>query len=185
MSLKLLISGIFFGFSFGAVSQKSHFVGEYAEGGIIYYVYQDSSGHEHGLVVSLKNVGREAIWGPKDLEVQNCTSTWNGQSNTEAILMATKDTTTAAGLCNGYLSEGYDDWYLPAIFELSIINTHLFAVEKALADIDGADSIEMNLYWSSTQSNAASAWFYSFFDFKPTNYFDKTSRTLVRAVRSF
>ncbi len=180
-SLLLLFISVYF----VDFSQSRHYIGQPAEGGIIYYLYQDSLGKEHGLVVSLKNLTREAEWGPKDKEVENCTSTWDGQSNTQAILMATRDTTKAAGLCDKYSSQGYDDWYLPAIYELQAMNTHLFTLEKALDAIKGADEIEMNLYWSSTQSNAASAWFYSFYESKATNYYDKTSKTLVRAVRSF
>jgi hypothetical protein len=183
--LKLLTTIILLGSSIIVFGQKAHFIGEHAEGGIIYYLYQDSSGKEHGLVVSLKNLGREVEWGPKDKDVENCASTWDGQSNTQAILMATRDTSKAAGICDSYSGEGYDDWYLPAIYELQTINMNLFSVEKALDAIEGADEIEMNLYWSSTQSNAASAWFFSFYDSKPTNYYDKTSKTLVRAVRSF
>jgi hypothetical protein len=166
-------------------SQKLHYIGEHAEGGIIYYLYLDSTGKQHGLVVSLNNLSREVEWGPKDKDVENCASTWDGQSNTQAILMATRDTTKAAGLCDNYVGGGYDDWYLPAIYELQTINANLLAVEKALDAIEGSDEIEMSLYWSSTQSNAASAWFFSFYESKPTNYYDKTSKTLVRAIRSF
>jgi Protein of unknown function (DUF1566) len=87
--------------------------------------------------------------------------------------------------CDAWISDGYDDWYLPAIYELQAINANLFTVEHALSEINGSDPIEMTLYWSSTESNAAAAWFFSFYDSKPTNYYDKTSKTLVRAVRSF
>lgn len=184
-AVNLLSTLILTGFAFVAIGQKSHYIGEHAEGGIIYYLYQDSTGKEHGLVVSLKNLSREVEWGPKDKDVENCASTWDGQSNTQAILMATRDTTKAAGLCDKYSSEGFDDWYLPAIYELQTINSNLFAVEKALDAVAGSDEIEMNLYWSSTQSNEASAWFFSFYDSKPTNYYDKTSKTLVRAIRLF
>jgi hypothetical protein len=100
-------------------------------------------------------------------------------------MFATRDTTKAAGLCDSYASQGFDDWYLPAIYELQVLNTNLFTVERALSEIPNADPVEMNLYWSSTESNTASAWFFSFYDSKPTNYYDKTSKTLVRAVRSF
>lgn len=183
--MKLITTALLCGLSFWASCQKSHFIGEHAQGGIIYYLCFDSIGKQHGLVVSLKNLSREVEWGPKDKDVENCNSTWDGQSNTQAILMATRDTSKAAGLCDNYTSEGFDDWYLPAIYELQAINVNLFAVEKALDAIVGSDEIEMNLYWSSTQSNAASAWFFSFYDSKPTNYYDKSSKTLVRAIRSF
>lgn len=166
-------------------AQQKYYIGQHAQGGIVFHLFQDALGQEHGLVVSLKNLTREVDWGAKDKELENCSSTWDGRSNTNAILMATRDTTKAAGLCDAYSSEGYDDWYLPAIYELQAMNNQLFTLERALDELEGSDEIEMSLYWSSTQSNAASAWFFSFFDSKPTNYYDKSSKTLVRAVRSF
>ncbi|MFM7566090.1 MAG: DUF1566 domain-containing protein [Flavobacteriales bacterium] len=167
------------------MAQKSYFLGQHAEGGIIYHLYLDNQGQQHGLVLSLTNVSREAEWGDKEKDMTGCESTWDGRSNTNALMLATQDTTKAAGLCDGFISGGYTDWYLPAIYELQAMDNNLFTIEKALDEIEGSDPIEMNLYWSSTESNAASAWFYSFYDSKPTNYYDKSSKTLVRAVRSF
>ena len=166
-------------------AQKTYYIGQHAHGGIVFHLFQDSLGQQHGLVVSLANVAREAEWGDKEKDLESCESTWDGRANTTAIMFATRDTTKAAGLCDAYVSEGYDDWYLPAIYELQAINTNLFTVERALSEIPNTDPVEMNLYWSSTESNTASAWFFSFYDSKPTNYYDKTSKTLVRAVRSF
>ena len=167
------------------LAQKSYFLGQHAEGGIIYHLYLDDQGQQHGLVLSLTNLSREVAWGDKEVDLEGCESTWDGRSNTNAILLATHDTMSAAGICDSYKSEGFNDWYLPAIYELQALHSNLFTVEKALGEMEGTDPMEMNLYWSSTESNAAAAWFFSFFDAKPTNYYDKTSKTLVRAVRSF
>jgi hypothetical protein len=71
------------------------------------------------------------------------------------------------------------------LYELIGVYSNLFLIDQALSDVKGSDPITLNLYWSSTESNAASAWFFSFFDGKPSNYYDKTSITMVRAVRSF
>jgi len=166
-------------------AQKSYYIGQHAQGGIIFHLFRDSLGMEHGLVVSLTNLTREAAWGDKEKDIESCESSWDGRSNTTAIMFATRDTTHAAGICDSYSCEGFDDWYLPAIFELQALNSNLFTVERALSEVPNADPVEMNLYWSSTESNTASAWFFSFYDSKPTNYYDKTSKTLVRAVRSF
>ncbi|MFM7594646.1 MAG: DUF1566 domain-containing protein [Flavobacteriales bacterium] len=171
--------------SLSSVLAQSYYIGQHTQGGIVFHVFQDSIGTQHGLVVSLSNLTREAAWGDKEQDIESCESTWDGRSNTTAILFATRDTTKAAGVCDAYVSEGFDDWYLPAIYELQALNSNLYTVGRALSEIPYADAIEMNLYWSSTESNAASAWFFSFYDSKPTNYYDKTSKTLVRAVRSF
>lgn len=166
-------------------AQKPYYIGQRTEGGVIFHLFQDSLGKQHGLVVSLTNLTREAEWGDKEKDIESCESSWDGRANTTAIMFATRDTTKAAGLCDAYVSQGFEDWYLPAIYELQVLNTNLFTVERALSEIPNADPVEMNLYWSSTESNTASAWFFSFYDSKPTNYYDKTSKTLVRAVRSF
>ncbi len=166
-------------------AQSNYYIGQHGQGGIIYHLFQDSTGKQHGLVLSLNNLTREVEWGDKEKDIESCESTWDGRANTNAIMFQTRDTTKAAGLCDVFVAEGYDDWYLPAIYELQSVNVNMYAVERALSEIPGADPMEMNLYWSSTESNVASAWFFSFFDSKPTNYYDKTSKTLVRAVRSF
>ena len=170
---------------FTGISQNAYYLGQHAQGGIIYSLYQNADGQQHGLVLSLNHIKRDAIWGDKEKDIESCESTWDGRANTDAIMFATRDTSLAAGLCDAWISDGFDDWYLPAIYELQAINANLFTVEHALSEIDGSDPIEMTLYWSSTESNAAAAWFFSFYDSKPTNYYDKTSKTLVRAVRSF
>ena len=183
--LKKVLITLLLLFSYEFSAQETFYLGQHAQGGIIYHLYQDDAGKQHGLVLSLKNISREAIWGDKTKDLESCESTWDGRANTNAIMFATRDTTIAAGLCDGWINGGYDDWYLPAIFELQEVNNNLLLVDRALNQIDGADPIEMVLYWSSTESNAASAWFFSFYDAKPTNYYDKTSKTIVRAIRSF
>ena len=181
-----LILALFFLVSLCSVSaQKSYYIGQRTEGGVVFHLFQDSLGKQHGLVVCLTNLTREAEWGDKEKDIESCESLWDGRANTTAIMFATRDTTKAAGLCDAYVSEGFDDWYLPAIYELQAMNTNLFTVERALSEIPNTDLVEMSLYWSSTESNIASAWLFSFYDSKPTNYYDKTSKTLVRAVRSF
>lgn len=183
--MKIFFTSFFIAALWIVSAQKPFYIGQHAEGGVIFHLFQDSMGKQHGLVVSLTNLTREAEWGDKEKDIESCESSWDGRANTTAILFATRDTTKAAGICDTYVSEGFDDWYLPAIYELQAMNTNLFTVERALSEIPNADPVEMNLYWSSTESNTASAWFFSFYDSKPTNYYDKTSKTLVRAVRSF
>lgn len=180
----LLFSLLFLPFFVKSQTTNYH-LGQHAEGGIIYQIYYDSIGKQHGLVLSTTNVSDTAQWGSKDKDLENCESTWDGKSNTNAILFASRDTLCAAGLCDAFVSENYDDWYLPALYELIGVYSNLFLIDKALSDVKGSDPITLNLYWSSTESNGASAWFFSFFDGKPSNYYDKTSITMVRAVRSF
>jgi len=84
--------------------------------------------------------------------------------------------TTAKLICNNLNLNGYDDWYLPSIDELSQMNAKLY--KKGIGDIS------KYRYWSSTEYQATDAWYYAFnSDFK-FNY-PKHFLCYVRAVRAF
>lgn len=172
--------------SFSAVAQKqSYHIGQRAQGGIIYYLYESGDGIQHGLVLSVIHLAVDVEWGQKGLNVEECQSNWNGQANTEAILKADSTEYIAARLCANYSYDGYSDWYLPALHELSAIKQSSYLVDRTLSQIDDAEPMVLDLYWTSTQSNEMAAWFYDFKDDKPSNYYDKTSKFLVRAIRAF
>jgi hypothetical protein len=162
--------------SFSAVAQKqSYHIGQRAQGGIIYYLYETGDGIQHGLVLSVIHLAVDVEWGQKGLNV----------ANTAAILKADSTEYIAARLCENYSYDGYSDWYLPALHELSAIKQSSYLVDRALTQLVDAEPMVLDLYWTSTQSNEMAAWFYDFKDDKPSNYYDKTSKFLVRAIRAF
>jgi hypothetical protein len=121
-------------------------VGDYAEGGIVYYV--DLSG-EHGLVAAINNVGEYYEWGCSDISVSGADeiTIGSGFQNTMDIINqdCTIDSgvyTTAAEVCYNLQENGYDDWYLPSSDELLMMSN--------ISDV--ANFIGLNCWiWSSTE----------------------------------
>ncbi len=83
-----------------------------------------------------------------------------------------------------------DDWYLPAIDELSLLWQNRFNVNRTLSgyssfgSISGATQIGYNNYWSSTETAAYVAWYFSFGGGYASSS-NKDSTFYVRAVRKF
>ena len=63
----------------------THYIGEQYGGGVVFHVYRDALGQEHGLIVSIYEQGY-APWGLGGYDVPDCESTWNGLANTTAIV---------------------------------------------------------------------------------------------------
>lgn len=110
-----------------------HYPGELFGGGIVFYVYKDATG-EHGLIVSTEDLCTACGWS-NVTTVQigaAAQSTWDGASNTAAIIAQAGHTTSAAKLCVDYRGGGFADWYLPAIDELKLFWSNIYHVNKAL-----------------------------------------------------
>lgn len=138
-----------------------HFIGEYFQGGIIFYLYKDNLGVEHGYIVSIDDVSESVnwffnnlgtAWGAIGTSAQSYT---DGLQNTLAIISNPTHVSSAAKLCNDYVYDGYSDWYLPAIFELSLLYNSLFDVNRSLAQLANSDQCNALSptwgYWSSTE----------------------------------
>jgi hypothetical protein len=83
-----------------------------------------------------------------------------------------------------------DDWYLPAIDELSLLWQNRFNVNRTLSGnsslgtIVGATIVSTNTYWSSTEYAATNAWTFNFSN-GTVNNGRKDSTYYVRAIRKF
>jgi hypothetical protein len=168
-----------------------HYVGEKFGGGVIFNLWKDSLGTEHGLVVSLNDIYPwswsnvySTLIGPA------AQSTWDGLANSNAILGQTGHTISAAKLCLDLVSGGQDDWYLPSKDELSLLWQNRFNVNKTLSSITGATPISntpnslSSYYWSSTENSIQQAWGFYFYD-GSLNSYGKTTQLYIRAVRTF
>jgi len=157
-------------------------------GGIIYYL--DSTG-QHGLVVADSDISNSHTW-------QNITpfsnvgayltglylggnATTAGQQNTSIIVsvLGLSDT-NAAYECSKIISNGYSDWFLPAIQELVLIY-----IEKNSIGTTFQTSGQTTSYWSSTESSMSTAWSQDFKNGSATNSSAKDRRYNVRCIRSF
>ncbi|HET9055951.1 MAG TPA: DUF1566 domain-containing protein [Chitinophagaceae bacterium] len=167
----------------------THYAGELYGGGIVFHVYRGSDGAEHGLIVSLTDIGGTGVqWGLNGTDIPNCESTWNGASNTSAIINAGGLPTNAAGLCDNFVAGGQNDWYLPSITELSKLWDNLYNVNKTLSVTAGASVIEGNhYYWSSTEADTQTfnASTLLFFTGQAVPLSKNSTLCLIRAVRAF
>jgi len=165
-----------------------HYPGEAFGGGVVFHVYKDGSGAEHGLIVALTNQSDAQVWSNVTNQLAGASSSWNGLANSNAIVAQAGHTNSAAKLCLDYEAGGFTDWYLPANAELTILWNNIYNVNKGLTGISGASqvfptSLCCTYYWSSSEYDSTNAWALGF-----NGYFNggnKPSACLVRAVRAF
>jgi hypothetical protein len=131
--------------------EKPHYIGESYGGGIIFWL--DESG-EHGLIASTADQSSGIRWH-NGVEIDyiyigaQANSIGGGFFNTKKIIKTQGYGDYAATLCYNYTGGGYDDWYLPSIYELYLMyeNLHL----RGLGNFS-------NHYWSSTELSSTNAW---------------------------
>jgi hypothetical protein len=167
----------------GSSGGTSHYVGELFGGGIVCWV--DNTG-QHGLIVSLVDLSTGAKWS-NSYSTTGAISTWNGAGNSSIILSISP----AASLCHNYQNSinygtgTFQDWYLPAIDQLSLIYNARYILNKNIESAPApANILPYTWYWSSTENSSSYAW--SFYFGSGRTYFNyKDNLSWVRAVRDF
>jgi hypothetical protein len=158
-------------------------------GGVVFHVFKDDQGAEHGLVVSLSDLSSGAQWGLYQTDVVNCESSWDGASNSAAIIAAGVETGSAAQMCDAYEGGGFTNWYLPSIDEWNLMYNVRYNLNKSLSLISGGVTFELSdpkYYWSSTEYNSNRAWRFVFRFGSPS--YDNVDKYIffdIRAVRAF
>jgi hypothetical protein len=134
------------------------------------------------IIMDLADLSSSATWGLNGIDVPNCESTWDGKTNTAAIVSIPGSGGFAASICDASTNGGQTDWYLPAIDELSMIWQNRFLINLNVGVTPGFNSLAFNNYWSSMEFGASSAFT---FNFNAGNSFgtSKTNSLSVRAVR--
>ena len=137
-----------------------HYIGELYGGGIIVSVWK-KDGVEHGLIASLTDLSIGTIWSNISLE-SGANSAIDGVSNTNKMMLQTPSE-GAGFMCSNYTNAEtgtgtFDDWYLPAIWELKECYNSIFILEIIL----GPNGLRFDNYWSSTENNIETAWFMNF-----------------------
>ncbi len=168
-------------------------IGQYvsSEGGVIFHRYIDN-GVQYYLVVDTTDLSTNSAWSnvTSTLIGSTAQSTWDGLSNSNAIVGQAGFTSGAAKLCLDSTNNSKSDWYLPAIDELSLLWQNRFNVNRTLSgnsshgSISGATQIGYNYYWSSTEGASSTAWIFDFGDGDARNT-NKSNSFYVRAVRKF
>jgi len=156
----------------GSGSADNFYLGQDTLGGIVYYIYKDATGTQHGLIVN-KNENT-AVW-QASVTVTNADRTEDGAYNTSQM------TSSAAATYVTGLGAG---WYLPSIDELALLYYNRFSANRSLRAGGFTLLSKTAYYWSSTEYNTAFA--YNFrFNSGNANGNGKNSTLSVRAVRAF
>lgn len=151
----------------------TRYLGEEYLGGIIYYLYTDTTGTQKGLIVS--KTESTATWSGSSLVNANKTS--NGAYN--MALMP-----TGAGTARTWVEALGAGWYLPSVDELSLLWQNRFHINNSSAS--GLTLLSTTaIYWSSTEYNNATSAFYFSFLAGYSTYDTKTYTYRARAVRAF
>jgi uncharacterized protein (TIGR02145 family) len=157
-------------------------IGTNYTGGIVFYL--DSTG-QHGLVCAPSDQG-SFQWGCYGTDISGTSTAFGtGMANTLTIVNGCYQRPIAASVCNDLVLNGYNDWYLPSLDELSLMyqNLRTFNLGNFLN----------NWYWSSSQYASGSAWLVNF-SYAPVGFTvslgysiggAKDSNGQVRAVRAF
>jgi len=164
----------------------THYIGEEYGGGVIFHLWKDNAGVEHGLIVALTDQSTSQAWSNvTSAEIgTSAQSSWDGLSNSNSIVGQGGHTSSAAKLCLDLVSGGQSDWYLPSIQELNMLWNNYYTVSRALSQISGATQLSKSVYWSSSESSNIYAWTF-YFSYGDSNLYSKYNTNYVRAVRAF
>jgi len=171
----------------GSSGGFTHYIGEAFGGGVIFHLWKDAQGVEHGLIVDKTDLSTGQAWSNISQTLIGATaqSSWDGLSNSNAIVGQAGHTNSAAALCLNSTNGGQSDWYLPSIDELSLLWHNRFNVNKSLSAIGGATGLPiLAYYWSSTEDDDFYAWLFTFTTGR-AGISDKYGANYVRAVRAF
>jgi hypothetical protein len=167
----------------GGSGNFSHYIGESFGGGVIFHLWKDNLGMEHGLIVAPNDISTSYPYSNVSgtLIGPSAQSLWDGLANSNAIVAQPGHINSAAKLCLDLVSGGFSDWYLPAFDEWGYLWQNRFNVNKTLSTINGADLLKTVEYWSSTEYSSGSAFYYAFYGMN----LNKSIHEYVRAIRSF
>lgn len=160
-------------------------VGDFAEGGIIFYI--DETG-EHGLVSALEDLG-QFEWGCYGTSISGADgqAIGTGYQNTLDIVAQNCQTQnggiTAAQATLIYSFEGYTEWYLPSNEELKeMYNT--IGIGGSQGNIGGFETSDFPYYWSSSEFYNGFARVVNF-STGYSNFYDNNFSLRVHCIRAF
>jgi hypothetical protein len=127
-------------------------VGDYLQGGIVYYV-DNVNGFSY--IVNKDDIGEVDSSNFTRVAGANSSVLGGGITNTNAITASTGGQQNPAKLCSDFSGSGYTDWYLPSTRELALMasNTNLMGASLA--------GVRYFRYWSSTADSDASKTYYA------------------------
>ena len=157
-------------------------IGQSYQGGVIACIFDTFdigyvAGEIHGLIAAPNDQSTGIFWHATNDGITGATGDLylTGNANTNAIIALYGTENNAAKLCNDLVLNGYNDWYLPAIFEFG----EFYNNRQAIGGFSANSS-----YWTSTEYSSSDA---AYFDFVTGFGYNlsKDSTNSVRACRSF
>ena len=160
-------------------------IGEFKFGGIVFYV--DGTGN-HGLVCATSDQSDGIQWynGTNTTTGAVGTAIGTGKNNTSIIINNQGEGMYAAKICYDLILNGFDDWFLPSVYEFFEL-CYNKEIINATALVNGGGIFKPSTwYWTSSESS---------FDFKNARPVNSNSCTNagglkyltnpVRAIRAF
>ena len=155
-----------------STSTLDFYLGQDTLGGIVYFLYKDAAGTQHGLIVS--KTESTLAW-QSTATVTGADRTEDGAYNT-ALLTNSPSATYVNSLGAG--------WYLPSIDELNLIYFNRYIINKA-SRLGGFTLLPKDSnYWSSTEVNSSQAFYF----YSQGGYIGpglKGATGQIRAVKAF
>lgn len=152
-------------------------------GGIVFYDKGEYTNNWRYLEYAPDNF-RSVYWGPYGLYITGTeTGIGFGKANTDLIVKVLNrrgEKRMAAQLCNEFILNGYNDWFLPSKDELNLMYNYL----KANLLLESRFGF-YGWFYSSSQYDNSDAWGHNFTNGYQGNYRKNISGGYVRAIRSF
>jgi hypothetical protein len=170
----------------GSSGNFNHFIGEEFGGGVIFHLWKDAQGVEHGLIVDKVDLSTSQAWSNLDITLigTSAQSAWDGLSNSNAIVTQPGHTNSAAAISLNSTNGGQSDWYLPSIQELNLLWNNYQTIARSFMQISGATQVSPDAYWSSTEADNDYSVYFDF-SYGASEGNSKTSVQSVRAIRAF
>ena len=146
-------------------------------GGLIFHDKGSYSDGWRYLEAAPYDQGTSILWDSSETLISGTLSAMGTGANNTTLIVNILGSINyyAANSCASLDLGGYDDWFLPSIDELSLVNQNLYA--------QGLGDFTFDRYWSSSET-ASNYAYYQLFGGNVLNSI-KTNPCRVRAVRSF
>ena len=155
-------------------------IGDYYEGGIVAYIHLPGypgyiDGEVHGLIAAPTSFSSSFTWFFGNSQTMAIYTTIGaGDYNTKIIVKNYGSGSYAASFCYDLVLNGFSDWFLPSIDEL----TMLYRKREAIG------GFTFGSYWSSSEVSNNGAWGFSCSD-GLSSIIGKGVTLKVRAIRAF
>ena len=118
--------------SYVSASQSpKHYIGEFFQGGVIFHLWEDSTG-QHGLIVSPVGMASPPYWSNIQSTLAGANDYYDGYYNTQKIINQSGHINSYAKACADYNGGGFSDWYLPSVAEAELIARNHYSINKTL-----------------------------------------------------